>query len=224
MATKGAFTPEALDDRMTGAKPAPEPSQQLAVSLGSDRRALRTGDHAAVMYWRPEELLDCVVPYLVAGIETGDKVVYVADDLEPTRVADALRRTGVDVEALTAAGRLVLLSAKDAFFGDGHFDCDRALEGVRSLAQQAAADGYRRVRFSVEMTYLLADVPGIERAVEFEARANHEIFEQYPFVCICSFNASRATSSQIISDVLATHPILISAGTPLLNPHYKPWR
>ncbi|MBV8760739.1 MAG: MEDS domain-containing protein [Deltaproteobacteria bacterium] len=209
---------------MTGAKPAPAPSEQLAVSLGSERAALRTGDHAAIMYWRPEELLDCVVPYLVAGIEAGDKVVYVADDLDTSRVADALRRTGADVDALTAAGRLMLMTAKDAFFGDGRFDCERALDGVRGLAQQAAADGYRRVRFSVEMTYLLADVPGIERAVEFEARANDEVFAQYPFVCICSFNATRATSSKVISDVLATHPILISAGTPLLNPHYKPWR
>ena len=194
------------------------------VSLGSDRPSLRVGDHAAILYWKHEELLDCVVPYLVAGVEAGDKVVYVADDLETTRIADALRRTGIDVDALVTAGRLVVMSAKDAFFADGTFDCDRALEGVRQLAQQAAADGYRRVRFSVEMTYLLAQVPGIERGVEFEARANDEIFAQYPFVCICSFNASRATSNHIISDVLATHPILISAGTPLLNPHYKPWR
>jgi len=222
MVTK--LTPEDLAERMVGAKPAPAPSPQLAVSLGSERASLRAGDHAAILYWRPEELLDCVVPYLVAGVEAGDKVVYVADDLDTTRIGDALRRTGLDVDALVAAGRLVLVSAKDAFFADGTFDCERALEGVRQLAQQAAADGYLRVRFSVEMTYLLAQVPGIERAVEFEARANDEIFAQYPFVCICSFNAARATSNHVISDVLATHPILISAGTPLLNPHYKPWR
>ena len=204
-------------------KAAPPPPAARKVELGHDRAALRTGDHAAVLYWNAHELLDTIIPYLKAGLDAGDKVVYVADDLQTGDIAEALRRTGVNVPAAMARGQLLLVTAKDAFFGDGAFDVERALAGVRALAEQAAKDGFARVRFSVEMTYLLANVPGIEQGVEFESRANDEVFAKFPFVCICSFNAARATEEKVISDVFATHPIVISAGSPLLNPHYRPW-
>lgn len=204
-------------------EPAPQPPPDQRVGLGGGRAALRTGDHAAILYWEAGELLATVVPYLAAGLEAGDKVVYVADDLAVEQVEAALRQAGIAVDDAVARGRLTLVHARDAFFPDGRFDVERALAGVRALAAQAAADGYARVRFSVEMTYLLADVPGIEAGIEFESRANDEVFAQFPFVCICSFNAARATSEAIISDVLATHPIVIAGGSPLLNPHYRPW-
>ena len=214
------FSPDDLSRALDGARPSASPDDD-PVALGRGRRALRTGDHAAILYWRTEELLDAVVPYLAAGIEVGDKVVYVADELAPAQLEEALRARGVDVETMTSAGRLAIVRSSDAFFPDGRFDLERALDGIRALARQAAADGYRRVRFSVEMTYLLADVPGIEHGPTFEARANDDVFAQYPFVCVCSFNANRATQTRIITDVLATHPIVISGGVPLLNPHYR---
>lgn len=211
------LTPDDLRAIHGSAGPAPGG----AVSLGARRAALRSGDHAALLYWRHDELLEQIVPYLAAGLAAGDKVVYVADDLTVDRIADALADAGIDVPDATARGQLVIARSQDAFFGGGRFDVDRALDGVRGLAEEARAAGFTRVRFSVEMTYLLADVPGIERGREFEARASSEIFARYPFTCICSFNADRATANDVIADVLATHPILISAGIPLVNPRYQ---
>jgi hypothetical protein len=142
--------------------------------------------------------------------------------LSADAVAAALAARGVDVDAETKAGRLTIVAARDAFFGDGTFDVERAIAGVQALAEQAAKDGFARVRFSVEMTYLLAKVPGIEHGPEFEARANEEVFAKFPFVCICSFNGAR-DQSEILTDVLETHPILIANGIPLQNPYYRPW-
>src|SRR6185503_16790406 len=87
------------------------------VSLGARRAALRTGDHAALLYWRHDELLEQIVPYLAAGLAAGDKVVYVADDLTVDRVTDALADAGVDVAGETARGHLVITRSQDAFFG-----------------------------------------------------------------------------------------------------------
>ena len=212
------FTPDDLHATLAAAATGPAGG---TVSLGDRRATLRTGDHAALLYWRHDELLEQIVPYLAAGLAAGDKVVYVADDLTVDRIAAALADAGVDFAGETARGNLVIARSHDAFFGGGHFDVDRALAGVRGLADEARAAGFTRVRFSVEMTYLLADVPGIERGREFEARANSEIFARYPFTCICSFNADRATSNEVIADVLATHPIVTSAGIPLVNPRYQ---
>lgn len=205
---------------MSPIPPARDPAQR--VELGrSDGVALRTRDHAAIIYWERRELLESVVPYLVEGLRAGDKVVYVADDQPVDVIADALRSAGVDVDAAVSEGRFALLTSQQAFFPTGAFDADAALRGVQELAVAAARDGFRRVRFSVEMTYLLADVPGIERGPEFEARANAEVFARHPFVCICSFNGNRG-SSAVLEDVLATHPILMANGLPLVNPYYRP--
>jgi len=213
------FTPDDLRALHRTATPTPVGG---TVSLGERRAALRTGDHAALLYWRHDELLEQIVPYLAAGIAAGDKVVYVTDDLTVERITAALADAGVDVAAETARGHLVIATSADAFFGGGRFDVERSLGAVRGLAEEARAAGFARVRFSVEMTYLLADVPGIEHGREFEDRANDEIFGRYPFTCICSFNADRATTGHVIADVLATHPILISSGIPLVNPRYHP--
>jgi chemotaxis family two-component system sensor kinase Cph1 len=207
-------------DRM---RPVPEVGEARdRVSLGEGRAAIRTRDHAAIVYWNKAELLDTVVPYLAEGLRAGDKVVYVADDLSVEDLGRALAQTGVQVDAEIAAGRLLLLSARDAFFSSGSFDVEAALQGVQGLAEQAKKDGFARVRFSVEMTYLLAQVPGMERGAEFEARANAEVFARFPFVCICSFNATRDVP-HVLEDVLRTHPVLISNGMPLFNPYYRPW-
>lgn len=189
------------------------------VSLGVGRGALRTGDHAVFVYRSPDELLEQVVPYLCAGLTAGDKVVYVADDLDVALVNAALRKAGVDVDGLTQAGRLVVVAATDAFFPGGRFDADEAISGVRALLAQAHADGFRRVRFSVEMTYLLRNVPGIERGVEFEARVNDEVFAGQPIVCICTFNQAR-DDGRVLLDVLRTHQVLIEGGTAWENPSY----
>lgn len=194
-----------------------------AVSLGAGRGALRTGDHAAFLYRSPEELLAQVVPYLCEGLTAGDKVVYVADDLDVARVDAALRKTGVDVDAHTREGRLVIAAATDAFFPGGRFDPDEAISGVRAMLAQAHTDGFRRVRFSVEMTYLLRDVPGIERGVEFEARVNDEVFAGQPVVCICTFNQAR-DDGRVLLDVLRTHQVLIEEGAAWENPGYVAWR
>jgi hypothetical protein len=205
-----------------GMRPVASTREHEPVEYGSAAGSLRTRDHAAIVYFDASELLDTVVPYLVEGLRVGDKVVYVADDQPVEAVTGALGNAGIDVEAELAAGRLVVLTAAQAFYPEGRFDVEAALNAVQELAAAAERDGFRRVRFSVEMTYLLADVPGMERGPEFESRANEEVFARFPFVCICSFNGERGTT-QVLEDVLATHPILLSKGLPLVNPYYRPW-
>lgn len=197
--------------------PPKDPAEEVA--LGAGRGTLRTGDHAAFLYRSPEELLDLVVPYLREGLAAGDKVIYVADDLDVARVEAALRESGVDIAAHAAAGRLVVASAMDAFFAGGRFDADAAIADVRATLAQARADGFKRVRFSVEMTYLLRNVPGIERGVEFESRVNDEVFAKEPVVCICTFNQTR-DDGQVLLDVLRTHQVLIEEGAAWENPGY----
>jgi hypothetical protein len=200
--------------------PARDPDERVVTATPG--APLRTRDHAAIVYWEQAELLEAIVPYLAEGIRAGDKVVYVADETPPATLIAALDAAMVDVDAETASGGLTLVRARDVFFASGRFDVEAALKGMASLAAAAERDGYRRVRLSVEMTYLLADGPGIERGPELEARLTEEVFARFPFVCLCSFNGARDTNA-ILQRVLETHPILMSGGIPLANPYYRAW-
>ena len=182
---------------------------------------LRARDHAALVYWTSAELFEMAVPYLVEGLKAGDKVVYIAHDHPSDGIEAALWHAAVPVAAEKAAGRLAVLSAKDAFYPNGRFDPDEALAGLAALAEEARRDGFGRMRLAVEMTYLLADVPGIERGAEFEARVNAELFSEHPFSCLRAFNGNLGVGGAL-AEVLRSHPVLLSRGLPLLNPWYEP--
>lgn len=201
--------------------PASDPRSRVALGPG-DGAALRTGDHAAFLYRNPDEIVALAVPYLIEGLRANDRVVYVADDTPIERIRAGLIAAGVDVEAETATGRLVLATSTDAFFPGGCFDVEGAIQGVRASVADAIAAGHPRVRFSVEMSYLLRDVPGIERGLEFEARVNDEVFAGRPVVCICSFNVTR-DDGRVLVDVLRSHQVLVQDGGTWENPSYVRW-
>jgi PAS domain S-box-containing protein len=70
------------------------------------------------------------------------------------------------------------------------------------------------------MTWALGGDPGTERLIEYEARLNR-FFTEYDAVCICQYN-NRRFSSEIILQVLRTHPVVIYGGHVCKNPYFIP--
>lgn len=196
-----------------------------ALATGGPARpaGLTAHDHAALVYWARQEYHDAIVPFIADGLRAGDLVVHVAHDEPAAPLLQALGAAGTDVEAARASGQLVVLTAAEAFFPDGRFDVERALAGVQEVIASARAAGAPQVRFSVDISYLLSGVPGMEDGPVFDARANDEVFARHDFICICAFNASQG-ANHVVEDMLATHPLIFVRGLPLSNPHYQPWK
>lgn len=184
---------------------------------------LQAHDHAALVYWSREEYLGTIVPFLVDGLQSGDLVVHVAHDEPLPLIVQALESAGIDVATATAQGHLMLLTAAQAFAPEGRFDLEEATEGIKALIGAAQVAGARRVRFSVDLSYVLSGTPGIEDFMVLDARANEDIFPSYPFICICAYNASRGVNS-MVEDMFLTHPLVFVRGIPLANPYYQPWK
>lgn len=188
------------------------------ISLGIGAVRLRVGDHAALLYLTPEERMRGLVAALVEGLRADDRIVQVVNDLPVAAWVHALAAVGVDVAARVAEGRLAIVSSDEVFFRGGRFDPGAALARLRELAQPAPA---RRTRLFVDMTYLLADVAGIERGLELEARVG-EALRGLPFVRICAFDAGGEISDRL-ADVLRDYPTVIGEGGSIWNPYYRPW-
>jgi hypothetical protein len=195
---------------------APGPDDDLLLGIGAAR--LRVGDEAALLYLTPEERIRGLVAAMVEGLRAGDRIVHVVNDLPVAAWQRALAAAGVDVAARVAESRLALVASNDALFRGGCFDPTAALGRLRELA---TASGARRTRLFVDMTYLLADVPGIERALELEARVGAAL-RGLPLVRVCAFDAGREVSDRV-ADVLRNFPTVIGEGGSLWNPYYRPW-
>ncbi len=192
-----------------------------AQPLSPDRK-IGAHDHAALVYWSREEYLDTIVPYLVDGVLGGDFVVHLfhTEPLEP--LVERMEQAGVDVQAAVAEGRLLLLAAAQVFSPEGRFAMEDADRGIKEMIAAARDRGARQVRFSVDMSYVLAGVPGAEELIEFDASANEGIFPDYPFLCICAYDAGTGIP-ELVEDMFLTHPLVFVRGIPLPNPYYKPW-
>ena len=195
-----------------------DPGVDPGVPLGIGGVRLRVGDHAALLYLTPEERIRALVAALVEGLRAGDRIVHVVNDQPVGAWVRALAAAGLDVAARVAEGHLAIVSSDEVFFRDGRFDPVAALARVRELAQPLSAP---RTRLFVDMTYLLARVPGIERGLELEARMS-EALRGLALVRICAFDAGGEISDRL-ADVLRDYPTVIGEGGSLWNPYYRPW-
>lgn len=196
----------------------PAPGRSEGLFLGIAAARLRVGDHAALLYLTAEGRMRGLAAAVIEGLRAGDRIVHVVNDLPVAAWARALTAAGVDVAARAAEGRLVLVSSDDVFFRGGRFEPGAALGRLLELTARAFAG---RTRLVVDMTYLLAEVPGIERGPELEARVR-DALRGLPFVRICAFDAGGEINDRL-ADVLRDHPMVLGEGGALRNPYYRPW-
>ena len=195
---------------------------QASQVTGAQRR-LQAHDHAALVYWSRDEFLQTIVPFIAEGLRAGDLVVHVFHDEPAEPVIEGLEALGFDVDGEIARGKLMLLTATQAFAPAGRFDLEEATAGLKDMIRTARDGGAPRVRFSVDLSYVLSGTPGIEDFMTFDSRANEEIFPSFPFICICAYDGARGVNA-LVEDMFVTHPLVFVRGIPLANPYYQSWR
>jgi hypothetical protein len=188
----------------------------VSVTLGIPGLEMQAGDHVCAFY-RGSERDELLIPYLEAGLRTGDKCICVVDTSRPETLLAALD------EPLVAEGmqrhQLALLSSKAAYLLGGEFVPERMLrfwdDNVRSAL---AEEGYSFVRSVGEMTWALCEARGVDRLVPYESELNR-FLPRYPQVILCLYDVERF-SGDIILDMLKTHPKVLLNGMVLDNPYY----
>ncbi len=109
---------------------------------------------------------------------------------------------------------------RQVYLKNGYFDPDEIIQFWAGKVREAKAAGFPALRFAGEMTWALGGDPGTERLVEYEARLNR-FFMDYDAVCICQYDSKRF-SSELILQVLRTHPLVVYGGRVCKNPYYVP--
>jgi len=181
---------------------------------------LEPGDHLCCIYETEEEHRSLVTPFLRHGLEKNQKAIYIVDARTAETVIGYLRDDGVKVEPYLEKGQLVIMGVEDAYMKEGVFDPEGMIELLRGQTELALSEGYQALRVTGEMTWALKGLPGSERLIEYEAMLN-EFFPGSKCLAICQYDRRRF-DSEILLDVLLTHPIAIIGTEVFDNFYYLP--
>jgi hypothetical protein len=188
----------------------------VAVTLGIPGLEMQTGDHVCAFY-RGQERDELLIPFLEAGMRTGDKCICVVDSNGPETLLAALE------EPLAAEcverHQLAVLSSETAYLVGGEFVPTRMVKFWDDNVRSALSDeGYSFVRSVGEMTWALREAPGVDQLVAYESELNR-FLPRYPQVILCLYDVERFTGD-IILEMLKTHPKVLLNGMVLDNPYY----
>ncbi len=142
-----------------------QPIHFANATLGAER-------HICAFFNSPEEEYRVLTPFIREGIERGEKAFHIVD---PRLVEDHIRRlqdAGIDTDASSRRGQLVVKRWQDAYLRDGHFDQDRMLSLIEDVLSAGPDEGYGLIRLVAHMEWALEDFPGVNDLVEYETRLN----------------------------------------------------
>ena len=181
---------------------------------------LSRGDHLCCMYMTEEEHREILTPFIISGLEQGDKVFYIVDVRTAETVLEYLEHAGLDTSKYLSSGQFVIADTRDTYIKDGSFDPDRMLSMLKSETDWAIENGFNALRVTGEMSWALRDLPGTERLMEYEAKLN-QFFPSHKAIGLCQYDM-RSFDAEVLLDVLATHPIAIVRNNCYDNMYYVP--
>ncbi len=183
-------------------------------------RRIGRHNHLCVIYKTQEEQFAAAVPFLQAGLERGEKCLYIAaDDNAAAAVLEATRAQGINVEAAIKNRALTVKTTNETFLKRGYFDPEGMLSFLAECVSTAKAAGYSAFRPAGEMSWMLG-ADGGERWAEFESKLNH-FLRDYDVSAICLYN-HRRSPPEVILGVLRTHPTVVYCGLVSKNLYYVP--
>lgn len=191
------------------------------IPFTDDGQRLDLGAHVCAMHDDPEGVLRVLSLAFRVGLVRGERCVYAASDQAADGVRRIMEDTGVDVAGAESGGDLMFLSDRDALLKDGEeFDPDHTLETVKTLFEGTLEVGYVGLRFSADIPWLTRNVPGRERVMEFETKADEIInVRGVPLLALCQYRLNEIEPEDTI-EILQRHPLTLIGNQIHTNEEY----
>jgi signal transduction histidine kinase len=188
----------------------------LLTALGQ----LAPHDHLSLIYESPEDRFSVAIPFIRIGLDRGEKCVYIAGDGRETAVQEAMHAQGIDVERAIATESLVLETTKTAYLKHGFFDLEWMHVFWGDATAEATRQGFRALRATGEMEWVLGIHQGVDHWMEYESRLTHLLASLNCFA-LCQYNR-QTLPPEVILNVIRTHPTVIYRGVVCRNMYYVP--
>jgi PAS domain S-box-containing protein len=160
------------------------------------------GTHFCQFYKAKQDLIDILVPYFKAGLESNEFCMWVTS--EPLMVAEAqeaMRGAVKDFDEYLRRGQIEIIPYNEWYLLGGTFSDDRVLRGWVSKLEQALARGYSGLRLTGNTFWLERN--HWQAFTEYEAKVN-DIIGKYRMLAICTYCLDKCDGTAVI-DVVKNH-------------------
>jgi C4-dicarboxylate-specific signal transduction histidine kinase len=165
------------------------------------------GTHFCVFYDTTADLLEMIVSYCAAGLQSGEFCLWVvAPPLTEQDARQALRRVVPDFDRYVADGSIEIVAAHDWYLHHGKFDMKRVISGWKEKLAYASARGYAGVRVTGDTAWL--EENDWNDFVEYEESINVSIANQRMAV-LCTYPLGACGANEIL-DVVRTHQFAVT--------------
>jgi hypothetical protein len=180
----------------------------MQVRLGISELYASHGDHVGHFYQSVTEWKDVAAPYLLAGLESGEKCVYFVSADRREVLRETLSAAGAPVDDVLASGQLVLDEGKS----DPAQMQDALADALSEIPQK-----FPLLRWGGDMTWSLKKLPTSEKLMEWETHCN--AIENPLAVFLCQYDLTAFLGS-VVMDALKTHPVCVVGSVIHQNPYY----
>jgi anti-anti-sigma factor len=172
---------------------------------------VEAADHVCWVYEDDAAFEEAAVRFLAAGLDRGDRLMWVGDGS-----ADRLRRAEgrlSQVEDLLARGALELVPVTAGYATTGSFTPEEQLAFYDQRTRRARADGYAGFRVVAEVTALAAHEQHSSGFLRWEHLADDFVASGAGFSAFCAYRRADVPDDVVV-DAAAVHPVSSVPGTP----------
>ena len=165
------------------------------------------GTHFFMFYETKQDLLDTLVPYFKAGLETGEFCLWlVSEPLTEEEARGALRQAVSEFERYVADCSIEIVRGRQFYFSGNDRTLERALGTWAEKTDSALARGYAGFRMSANIAWLQRKD---RRAFsDYENELNNSI-SRWRMTALCSYPLAGSTAAEIL-EVTRTHQFAIA--------------
>jgi signal transduction histidine kinase len=165
------------------------------------------GTHFCVFYDTKADLLETLVSYCKAGLQSEEFCLWVvAAPLTEEDARQALQRAVPDFDRYVTDASMEIVAAHDWYLHDGKFDLERVIGGWNEKLAHASARGYAGVRVTGDTAWL--EKNDWKDFCEYEESLNVSIANQRMAV-LCTYPLGACGADEIL-DVVRTHQFAVT--------------
>ena len=165
------------------------------------------GTHFCLFYETRADLLETLVSYCKAGLESQEFCLWVvAEPLTEEDARRALERAIPDFDRYLAEQSIEIVAARDWYLQDDAFDLNRVISGWNEKLARASAKGYAGVRVTGDTAWL--EKKDWKDFCEYEESLNQAIANQRLTV-LCTYPLAACGAAEIL-DVVRTHQFAVT--------------
>jgi C4-dicarboxylate-specific signal transduction histidine kinase len=160
------------------------------------------GTHFFLFYETKEDLLDALVPYFKAGLESGELCLWVvAEPLTEEEARNALRKVLPEFDQHLADRSIEILRGREFYPSANNLDLARVLQTWAEKSNSALIRGYAGLRASASTAWL--ERKDWQEFCNYEKELNHSI-KNWQMTVLCTYPLAGSTAAEIL-DVARTH-------------------